>query len=372
MKDKINKRYKYGLFAGWFGVITNFILGILKIIIGIMSNSISIIADSLNNITDSLSSVLTIVGFNLSIKEPTKNHPYGYARYEYICGFIISLSMMLMGFMFLKESIVKIFDDSLLIISVGTYIVLIIAIIVKFIQMKIYIDCSIKINSNTLKTNAIDTRNDIISSFGILLSMIIMNVFNINIDGYIGVVISIFTIYSSIKMIKEVLGPIVGLMPDEERVNEIKEKLLSYDFVEGIHDLIIHNYGVNNDFVTVHVEIDSKMYDITSHNLVDNIENDFKKEGIHLTIHLDPVIIGDAIIDELKKRVEKEIKSMDEDLDIHDFRVIKGDYTSLLFDCVVPYDKQYTKEYIIKRLSKKMNTKKNKYYFIIEIDRPFS
>lgn len=365
-------RHAYGALAGKFGVITNLILGIMKLIIGIISNSISIMVDAINNITDSASSILTIIGFNLSSKKPTRNHPYGYARYEYVCGFVIALFMLTMGLIFAKESVIKIFNKEALVITNVTYIVLIIAIIVKFLQMKVYLDFSKKIDSNTLKTSAVDTRNDIISSIGILLSMIIMKIFNINIDGYVGLIVSAIVVYSSIKMIKEVLEPIIGLIPNEKHVNEIKEKLLSYECVEGIHDLVVHNYGVNNDFITVHVEIDSKMNMITAHDLIDNIEREFKDIGMDLTIHMDPIVIGDSRVDELKEKVISTIKKLDKDLDIHDFRIVEGPtHTNLLFDCVVPYEKDYTREEVVDYLRKNIVDEKHKYYYVIEIDRPF-
>ena len=174
-------------------------------------------------------------------------------------------------------SIIKIFNPEELVINYITYIILVIAIIGKSLQMLVYLDFSKAINSNTLKTNAIDTRNDIISTTAILISMIIMGIFKINIDGILGLAVSGFVILSSINMIKEVLEPIIGIIPSEERTNEITKELLSYEFVEGIHDLVIHNYGVHNDFVTVHVEFDSKMDVIKAHDLMDNIEKDLLK-----------------------------------------------------------------------------------------------
>lgn len=365
-------RREYGALAGKFGLITNLVLGIVKLIIGFVSNSISIMADAFNNITDSVSSIITIVGFNLVNKKPTKVHPYGYARYEYVCGFVISLFMLLMGCVFLKESIVKIFNKEAIIIDTITFVILIIAVIVKSLQMKVYLDFSKKIDSSALKTSAVDTRNDIISSIGILLSMIIMKVFNINIDGYVGCVVSIITIYSSIKMIREVLKPIIGIMPDKDKVEEIRNKLLSYDNVIGIHDLLIHNYGVNNDFITVHVEIDSKMDMITSHDIIDNIEHEFKDIGYDLTIHLDPVVVGDKKTDRIKKQVINAIKKLDSELDIHDFRMVEGmTHINLIFDCVVPYHKDYRREEIVDYLRNNVIDKKHKYYYVIEIDRPF-
>lgn len=364
-------RNKYGKLAGIFGVITNLLLGVLKFIVGLLSNSISIMADAVNNITDSFSSILTIIGFNLSNKKPTKHHPYGFARYEYICGFVISLFMLLTGALFFKESIVKVFKKEEIIITNLTFIILIIGLFIKFIQMKVYSSFAEKIDSNALRTSALDTRNDIISSTGILLSTIIMKYFNINIDGIIGIIVSFIMIYSSLKMIKEVLDPIIGLLPDEEYVNEIKNKLLSYECVIGIHDLVIHNYGVNTDFITVHAEVDSKMDMITAHDLIDNIEKDFKETGINLTIHMDPVVVGDKKVDKLKEKVISVLKELDESLDIHDFRIVKGPtHTNILFDCVIPYEKDYTEKEIIKHLKSNINDEKHKYYYVLELERP--
>ena len=296
--DDPEVRNQYGKVAGVFGIFTNIILGIIKLIIGIISNSVSIIADAANNIADTASSILTIIGFKLSSKKPDKDHPYGYARYEYVAGFVIAIMMLIMGLTFAKESIVKIFNPEELVINWITYLILVIAIIGKGIQMLVYLDFAKAINSNTLKANSVDTRNDIISTTAILISMIIMGIFEINIDGLLGLAVSGFVIYSSIGMIREVLEPIIGIIPTEEQVNEITEKILKYDYVEGIHDLVIHNYGVHNDFVTVHVEIDSKMDIMKAHDMMDNIEKDFKDElGICFTIHLALIVVGDPEID---------------------------------------------------------------------------
>lgn len=366
-------RKQYGKVAGIFGIVTNLILGIIKFVIGIISNSVSIMADAVNNIADTASSILTIVGFKLASKKPDKKHPYGYARYEYVSGFVIAILMLLMGLTFAKESILKIINPEELIINGITYTILIVAILGKIIQMFVYLDFSKAIQSNTLKTNAIETRNDIISTTAILISMIIMGIFNINIDGLLGLFVSGFVIYSSIQMIKEVLEPIIGIVPTEEQVNMVKEKLLSYDYVQGIHDLVIHNYGVNNDFITVHVEIDSTMEIMKAHDLMDNIEKDFKDQlGIDLTVHMDPIVIGDPFVDKLQEQVSQAIQKLDNELKIHDFRVVKGfTHTNILFDCVVPYEKNYTLDNIKNHLTKTVIPEKEIYYYVIEIDRPY-
>ena len=371
--DDPEVRNQYGKVAGVFGIFTNIILGIIKLIIGMISNSVSIIADAANNIADTASSILTIIGFKLSSKKPDKDHPYGYARYEYVAGFVIAIMMFIMGLTFAKESILKIFNPEELVINWITYLILVIAIIGKGIQMLVYLDFSKAINSNTLKANSVDTRNDIISTTAILISMIIMGIFKINIDGLLGLAVSGFVIYSSIGMIKEVLEPIIGIVPTEEQVQEITEKILKYDYVEGIHDLVIHNYGVHNDFVTVHVEIDSKMDIMKAHDMMDNIEKDFKDDlGISLTIHMDPIVVGDPEIDKLQAKIIQAIHKLDQDLKIHDFRVVKGlTHTNILFDCIVPFEKEHTDESLKEYLMKEIIPEKEIYYYIIQIDRPF-
>ena len=366
-------RNQYGKVAGIFGIFTNIVLGIIKLIIGILSNSVSIMADAANNIADTASSILTIIGFKLSSKKPDKQHPYGYARYEYVAGFVIALMMLIMGLSFAKESIVKIFNPEELVINWITYLILGIAIIGKIVQMIIYLDFSKAINSNTLKANSVDTRNDIISTTAILISMIVMRIFKINLDGFLGLAVSGFVVYSSIQMIKEVLEPIIGIVPTEEQVNEITEKLLKYDYVEGIHDLVIHNYGVHNDFVTVHVEIDSKMDIMKAHDMIDNIEKEFKDDlGIALTIHMDPIVVGDPKIDMLQTKIVQAIHKLDQELKIHDFRVVQGiTHTNIIFDCIVPFEKQHNEESLKEYLMKEIIPENEIYYYIIQIDRPF-
>ena len=371
--DDPNVRNQYGKVAGIFGIFTNLILGVVKLIIGIISNSVSIMADAANNIADTASSLLTIIGFKLASKKPNKKHPYGYARYEYVAGFVIALLMLVMGLTFAKESIIKIFNPEELTINWITYLILSIAVIGKILQMVVYLDFSKAINSNPLKANAVETRNDIISTTAILISMVIMQVFKINIDGLLGLAVSAFVVYSSIEMIKEVLEPIIGIVPTDEQVQEITETLLKYDNVEGVHDLVIHNYGVNNDFVTVHVEFDSKMDVMKAHDMMDNIEKDFKdKLGIALTIHMDPIVVGDPLVDKLQEKVAQAIHKLDSELKIHDFRIVKGiTHTNILFDCIVPFEKDHTEESLKEYLMKEVIPEEEIYYYVIQIDRPF-
>lgn len=368
-----NVRNRYGKVAGIFGITTNLVLGIIKLIIGIISNSVSIMADAVNNIADMASATLTIIGFKLSNKKPDKEHPYGYARYEYVAGLVIGILMLIMGLTFAKESITKIFNPEELVINSITFVILGTAILGKIVQMLVYLDFAKSIDSNTLKANAIDARNDIISSTAIFISMIIMRIFNINIDGLLGLCVSGFVIFSSINTIKEVLEPIIGIIPTEERTNQITKKLLSYDCVLGIHDLVLHNYGVNNDFVTVHIEVNADMEILKAHDLMDNIEKDFKEQlGIDLTVHMDPIETNNEYVNKLNELVTKSLATLDQDLKIHDFRIVEGiTHTNILFDCVVPYEKNYTLDEIKTHLTNTIIPEKETYYYVINIDRPY-
>lgn len=372
--DVSNKevRNRYGNVSGVLSIIINLILSTIKIIIGFISNSISIMADAVNNISDMVSSILTIIGFKLSNKKPNKIHPYGYARYEYIFGLLISLLMILMGVIFLKESVVKIINPEKIVINIYTFIILVLAIILKLYQMIILIDFAKSIDSKTLKTTALESRNDVISDISILISMIVMKVTDINIDGYLGLIVSIIVIISSISMLKEVIDPIIGIKPSEKRIKEIENKLLSYKDVIGYNNLIIHNYGVCKEFISVHIELNSKMNILKSNEIVNQIEKDFKDDMCsELTIHVDPVIVGNKKYDNTKSKIIKALKIIDKDLMISEFKIInKLKYIEIYFDCIVPYDKEYNNEIIINHLENNIKDKK-KYKYFINIIRPY-
>ena len=358
--------------VGVFGIVSNLLLGVMKIIIGMMTGSIGIVADAANNISDCASGGLTIVGFTLAEKKPDREHPYGHARYEYLFGFTIGIVMFLTGAMFAKESIVKIIKPQELAITLPTYLTLGLAILVKLLQMILYLKVGRAIGSPALKANAADSRNDMIATGGILVAMVVMAITGINIDGLVGLAVSIFIIISSIQTIKEQMSPLIGIKPTKERVRKIADKILSYPGVLGIHDLVIHNYGVHNDFVTVHVEVDSSRSIVDIHDIVDRIEMDFKEEmGISITIHMDPVEIGNKKLDEIKALIGEALNRLDSELSFHDVRMVDGkDLTKVIFDCVVPPDKHYDSIMLATYLKQEVKYSCNLDY-VVEIDIPF-
>ncbi len=371
--DNPQVRNQYGTVAGIFGIVTNLILFLIKLVIGIIANSVTIMADAFNNLSDFGSCIVTIIGFKLASKPADKEHPYGHARYEYVTGIIVSLLMLVMGVIFAKTSIEKIFAPEEIKLGIETYTVLIVAILGKVLQMVVYLDFAKSIKSSTIKATAMDARNDILTTFTVLITMIVMGIFKINIDAYIGLLVSGFIIISSINSLKDTINPLLGNVPSKEKVEKIKEKILSHKEIIGIHDLRIHSYGEQNDFVTVHAEVPDTMNIVEAHEIADIVEREFKEElNIDLTIHIDPLNVNDEETKKIKEKVENTLKSFDKEITIHDFRVVtaKG-HSNVIFDIVIPYGKNYNKYELIGVLEEGFKDEDKKYYFIFNIDRPF-
>lgn len=371
--DNPQVRNQYGIVAGIFGIVTNLILFLIKLVIGIIANSVTIMADAFNNLSDFGSCIVTIIGFKLASKPADKEHPYGHARYEYVTGIIVSLLMLVMGVIFAKTSIEKIFAPEEIKLGIGTYIVLIVAILGKVLQMVVYLDFAKSIKSSTIKATAMDARNDILTTLTVLITMIVMGIFKINIDAYMGLLVSGFIILSSINSLKDTINPLLGNVPSKEKVEKIKEKILSHKEIIGIHDLRIHSYGEQNDFVTVHAEVPDTMNIVEAHEIADIVEREFKEElNIDLTIHIDPLNVNDEETKKIKEKVENTLKNFDKEITIHDFRVVtaKG-HSNVIFDIVIPYGKNYNKYELLGVLEEGFKDEDKKYYFIFNIDRPF-
>ena len=371
--DNPQVRNQYGIVAGIFGIVTNLILFLIKLVIGIIANSVTIMADAFNNLSDFGSCIVTIIGFKLASKPADKEHPYGHARYEYVTGIIVSLLMLVMGVIFAKTSIEKIFAPEEIKLGIETYTVLIVAILGKVLQMVVYLDFAKSIKSSTIKATAMDARNDILTTLTVLITMIVMGIFKINIDAYMGLLVSGFIILSSINSLKDTINPLLGNVPSKEKVEKIKEKILSHKEIIGIHDLRIHSYGEQNDFVTVHAEVPDTMNIVEAHEIADIVEREFKEElNIDLTIHIDPLNVNDEETKKIKEKVENTLKNFDKEITIHDFRVVtaKG-HSNVIFDIVIPYGKNYNKYELLGVLEEGFKDEDKKYYFIFNIDRPF-
>lgn len=373
-------RFRYGLVAGIFGIISNALLCVFKLIVGVVGNSITIIADAINNLSDAGSSVVTLVGFKLSATPPDNDHPFGHARYEYITSLLVSVTVLFIGILLLKSSIEKCITPEEVSVSVYTYVVLGVAIAMKLVQMLIYLDFSKAINSGALKASAADSRNDVLATVAVLISTIVIDVAGdkinpkVSVDGIMGIAVSAFIIVSSILLIKEAMSPILGEKPPKELVDKITAKILSYNGVIGVHDLVVHSYGENHCFVVAHVEVPADVDITKSHDVIDNIEHDFWNEmHVRITIHMDPVDTKNKQLAVLKLRAQNAIANLDENLSLHDFRLVSGQtHTNMLFDVVIPYDSKITLDDVKDALKKEFGNDPVKYFFVIDMDRKMS
>jgi len=359
--------------AGVFGIVSNILLGAAKLVAGMLTNSIGIMADAANNISDCGSGFLMIIGMSLADKKPDREHPYGHARYEYLFGFTIGIVMVFMGVMLAVESVQKIITPEVILITPLSYAILGASVLVKLAQMVIYRRKGKVTDSPVLKAGASDSGNDAIATAGILASMVVMDVFDINIDGIVGLAVSVFVIFNSLRTVGSQVAPLIGIKPTKERVKEITDRIMSYPGVLGIHDLVLHNYGVHNDFVTVHVEVDAKRGFLESHELIDNIETDFRdRMGLPITIHMDPVVVGDPKLDDIKAQINRVLSALDPEISAHDIRMIENpSFTKVILDCVVPPEKPYTAQILETLLAAKV-VSNTMLQFVVEIDIPFS
>lgn len=280
----------YGYLCGIVGIISNSILSILKIFIGFYAGSIAIVADAVNNITDVGSSMITIVGFMISDKPADKEHPFGHARAEYITALAISVIIMFVGLKFFTSSIERIRNPKPVIFSIVTIVILSLTILAKFWQGSFYQNIGDRIDSNSLRAVAADSRSDVMTTIVVLISVGCSKFILFPIDGYIGVLVSGFIFYNGIKIAIDAINPLLGVAPDEELVNNIISKVESYEGIEGSHDLIVHNYGLGTTLASIHAEVCDKMTIIEAHEIIDKAEKDISKAlNIEIVIHMDPI-----------------------------------------------------------------------------------
>ena len=369
-------RYRYGLLAGVFGILTNVVLFVMKIVFGLIAGSISVVADAVNNLSDAGSSGVTVVGFKLSNRPPDKEHPFGHARYEYITGLVVAFIVLIIGGTLLKSSIERIISPELIEASVWTAAVLVISIFLKTIQGMLYTDFGKAINSPSLSASATDSRNDVISTSLVLVSTVgaifLPEIFS-KVDSYLGIAVSLFIIVSGVKLVKETVDPLLGGVPDKELVAKIREKFKDYPEILGTHDLMVHSYGPGKVFATIHAEVEADTDVLLSHDLIDNIERDFRRDGIFMVIHMDPIVTSDPEIAMLRDRVYEVLQNAYGDkLSLHDFRMVKGiTHTNVLFDAVVPFGEKITAEDIATLLSEKIDSGGTTYYYVVNIDRSY-
>lgn len=367
-------RNSYGVLAGIFGIISNLLLFVAKIIIGLISSSISIIADAINNLSDMGTSLLTLVGFKISGKPADKDHPFGHQRIEYIIGLIIAMFIIFIGFELFTTSIDKLLNPVESNMNIVVMIVLGLAILFKLVQGLFYSSVAKKINSIALKASSKDSINDVISTSFVLIGAILSYMLPYNFDGIFGLIVSGLIIITGIKLVKEGIDPLIGEKPDKELMNKIIDKVLSYEGVLGIHDLMAHMYGPQKCFISLHVEVDSQVDVLISHDLIDNIEKDIREIfNVEMVIHMDPIETNNEKLMEYVQILKEVLFDIDEIIKFHDVRLVVGEtHTNLIFDILVPFEFKYSDEELIKLVKEKIKEKDSKINCVILIDKDYA
>lgn len=330
------ERTKKGIIAGILGLITNILLFVAKFAIGLFSGSVSIMADAINSLSDTASSILTLVGFKIAAKPADQEHPFGHERFEYISGLFVSIIITYVGFQFLDASIRKIFRPEHLVLTPIVFLVLIFSILLKLLQGRMYTRFSKTIQSEALKATAKDSYNDVFTTLAVLVSAGIERFTGWRIDGYVGFVLAGYIIFSGIMMLRDFVYELLGSRPTAEEIKTMEKQLSSYKSILGFHDLLVHNYGPNKKFASVHIEVDDSLNLNEAHKIIDIIEKDFKKTlDVDLVCHLDPVAIHNEQYRKILKQLRQIIKELGEELRLHDLRIIRKG-KELQFDIVVP------------------------------------
>lgn len=334
-------RNKYGYLAGIVGILSNFTLFVVKLFVGILTSSIAVSADAFNNLSDMASSVVTIIGFKLASIPPDKEHPFGHGRLEYISALVVAFMVMLVGIQFVKSSIERILNPVPVKFETIPLILLIISILVKVWLSRFNKFMGEKIDSSALKAASLDALGDVFTSSCVVISFFISKFTTLPIDGYVGIAVSLAILYAGYSLVKETISPLLGEAPDPELVKAINKSVLSYDYVNGVHDLIIHNYGVGKCIASIHAEIPADIDIMTIHDIIDTAEREIsEKLKIHLVIHMDPICVENEEISTARDEVEKIIKYNPIIKSMHDFRIIgHGEHKNLIFDIVVDNDK---------------------------------
>ena len=371
--DKV--RNSYGVFGGIVGILVNALLFIIKLSVGLLVSSIAIMADAFNNLSDAASSLITILGFKLSSKPADREHPFGHGRIEYLSALIVAFMVMLVGVQFIKSSFERIINPTPVTFELVPFILIFISIFLKVWLSKFNKFVGEKIDSAALKASSIDALGDVFTSTCVAISFLAAKFTSFPIDGYIGMVVALFIVYSGFSLVKDTISPLLGEAPDPKLVNSIKEMVLSYENILGTHDLIIHNYGPGKCMASIHAEIPSDISVVAIHEIIDTAEREISTTlKIYLVIHIDPICIIEGEVKEAYEEILSLITQYDFIESIHDFRVVgEGEVKNLIFDIVVNSLKKYpiTDSELIDKFSKGVQKLHPYYNCIITIDKNF-
>lgn len=370
-KTEAQLRKDYGILCGAAGIGFNVLLFLGKFFAGTISGSIAITADAFNNLSDAGSSIITLVGFKMAGEKPDPHHPFGHGRIEYISGFLVSIIILLMAIELLRSSIGKILHPSDIDFSPLIVGILVLSILVKLYMFYYNRTMSRKIQSAAMAATALDSISDTLATSVVLLSTLIAHFTGLKIDGWCGTAVGLFILFAGFNAAKDTIGPLLGQAPDPEFVKSIRDLVMSYDEVLGVHDLIVHDYGPGRLMVSLHAEVPAKGDILHLHDTIDNIEKRLRRElSCEAVIHMDPILNDDEETNTLKSAVMDIVKTIDQSLTIHDFRIVKGPtHTNLIFDVVEPYQVSFLPEDLEAMIQQKVQELDPRYFTVVQVDR---
>ena len=367
-------RQAYGVLSGAVGIGLNILLFFGKWLAGTISGSIAIIADAFNNLSDAGSSIITLIGFRLSGQEPDPEHPFGHGRMEYISGLLVSVAILVMGFELIGSSIGKLRSPEPIESSALVFGILIASILVKLYMFFYNHSLSKKIESAAMKATSVDSLSDTVATTLVLIATLISKYTGLLLDGWFGILVGLFILYTGGSTLKETIDLLLGQPPKQEFIDEVKEIVLGHSMVHGVHDLIVHDYGPGRVMISLHAEVDvnGDIQDI--HEQIDHIEHELQ-EKLHCsaTIHMDPIVTDDKEVLAKKAKVEEMVHFLDESFSMHDFRMVRGSTrTNLIFDVEVPRKTSYTDNEIVNWLKERIHELPgSKYFAVIQIDHEY-
>lgn len=367
-------RQAYGVLSGAVGIGLNILLFLGKWIAGTLSGSIAITADAFNNLSDAGSSIITLIGFRLSGQAPDPEHPFGHGRMEYISGLLVSVAILVMGFELIWSSFGKLRDPEPIESSALVLGILLASILVKVYMFYYNRSLSKKLDSAAMKATSVDSLSDTVATTLVLIATVISKYTGLILDGWFGILVGIFIVYTGGSTLKETIDLLIGQPPKKEFIDEIREIVLGHSLVYGVHDLIVHDYGPGRRMISLHAEVavDGDIQDI--HEQIDHIEHELQEKlNCSATIHMDPIVTDDKEVLEMKAKVEAMVQSLDEAFSMHDFRMVKGPTrTNLIFDVEVPRKTSLTDNEIMNRLKEQIHgLPGSKYFAVIQIDHEY-
>ena len=366
-------RGRYASLAAFTGIVLNLLLFAGKLTAGLLAASVAVVADAFNNMSDAGSAVVTLIGFRLALKPVDKGHPLGHGRLEYIAGFIVDLLIILVGAELFKSSFEKILSPSLPSVSVLTYALLSAAILIKLWLFFFYRKIGKLIDSSAIRASAFDSLSDTAATALVLISALVSKFTGLAIDGWAGILVASFILFTGFKAAKETIDLLLGTPPKPEFIEEIRNFVKGYPEVAGIHDLIVHDYGPGRKFISFHAEVPADSDINYAHDVIDCVERDMhEKFGCIVTIHLDPIEMNDARVQEMKKLAEESAAEIDPAFTIHDFRMTSGGkHVNMIFDLQVPSDSKMPTEEAAKRVAERISEKNPDCYAVIKAEHPF-